>query len=523
VFPLLRHFSVASAATIAIATVLLTYVYWKTATSELVQQAEAENSNLALVLSNTVWPHFAGHIATAHDLDGDALRAHRETGKIHEELKSLVEGLPILKVKIYHPGGLTIYSSEAAQMGETKSGSEGFETAISFVKPVSKLSYRDSFSAFSGLKSNRNVVESYLPVVSDDGVVVGVFELYTDVTKRVSRIEKITTNLSLGLLAVFGVLYGVLFLVVRRADRILKTQYVEQEDSQARLRSVMSALVVANESLDQRVKERTQVLEEEIRERERAENEMRTARDEAREANDAKTQFLSSMSHELRTPLNAILGFSQLIESDPEDVPTRTQTANIGEVISAGNHLLELIEDVLDLSRIEAGAMNVDIQAVDTKEILSECVRLIQSQATARSISLIDRLPEEAIPLVAVDRRRLKQVLVNIFTNALKFNREGGSIEIASAEIGPDFLRISILDTGPGIPGDQLDAIFEPFHRSNNTRDAVDGTGIGLTIAKQLIETMGGTIGVTSTVGHGSEFWIDIPIFQTTTESRTTH
>lgn len=513
-FPLLRYFSVASAVTMVVATVLLTYVYWKTATLELVRQAEAENSNLAVVLSNTVWPGYAGHVSSASELDGDALRAHVQTAKLHEELMSLVRGLPILKVKIYHPNGLTVYSSDAAQMGESKSGSQGFQTSIDLGKPVSEFSYRDSFSAFSGLKSNRNLVESYLPIVSDDGAVTGVFELYTDVTSKVARIEEITTNLTFGLLAIFGVLYGVLFLVTRRADRILKNQYAEQEDSQARLRSVMSALVEANNSLDRRVEERTSVLREEIKERERAENEMRIARDEAREANNAKTQFLSAMSHELRTPLNAILGFSQLIQSDPEDVPTESQAENIGEVISAGNHLLGLIEDVLDLSRIEVGGMNLNIEPVDTRAVLCESIGLIQSQAKARSISLTDLSSIQDIPSISADRRRVKQILVNLLTNAVKFNRNGGRIEVSWVETAPNHLRVLIADTGLGIPDDQLEMIFDPFYRSSGTKTLVDGTGIGLAIAKRLVETMGGTIGATSRIDVGSEFWIDLPIFK---------
>ena len=287
---------------------------------------------------------------------------------------------------------------------------------------------------------------------------------------------------------------------------------IKQDEAQLRLRSVMSALVEANGSLDRRVVERTKILEEEIQERKQAEIEMRRARDEARNANNAKTQFLSSMSHELRTPLNAILGFSQLLETDEQYPLTEAQTENINEVMKAGHHLLELIEEILDLSRIEAGSMNLQIEPTDTGAIIDECLSLVATQARNRMVALRDLGGGSPPPWIMADRRRVKQVLVNLLTNAIKYNQENGRVKIGFETLPNEYLRISISDTGVGIPPDQLGSVFDPFFRSAMVSRTVDGVGIGLAIAKQLIESMDGTIALESSLGVGSTFWIELPI-----------
>lgn len=286
----------------------------------------------------------------------------------------------------------------------------------------------------------------------------------------------------------------------------------KQNEAQSRLRSVMSALVEANGSLDRRVVERTKILEEEIQERKQAETEMRRARDEARNANQAKTQFLSSMSHELRTPLNAILGFSQLLETDELDPLNSAQAENINEVMKAGRHLLELIEEVLDLARIEAGSMNLQTEPTDIATVVAECLSLVSTQARDRRVTLPKQASGPALPWIMADRRRVKQVLINLLTNSIKYNEINGRVGIDFEVLPSGYLRVSISDTGVGIASDQLGVVFDPFFRSASVSRTVDGVGIGLAIAKQLVESMGGSIALKSSLGVGSTFWIELPI-----------
>ncbi|TCW82959.1 hybrid sensor histidine kinase/response regulator [Burkholderia sp. SRS-46] len=228
----------------------------------------------------------------------------------------------------------------------------------------------------------------------------------------------------------------------------------------------------------------------------------------AERANRAKSDFLSSMSHELRSPLNAILGFAQLMASDSPP-PTPSQQASIDQILRAGWHLLELINEVLDLARIESGQVPMSLEAVPLSEMLDECASMVAPQARQRGIDA--RFPPVG-PLshVRADRTRIKQVVVNLLSNAIKYNRPAGTVDVACATHAPGRVRISVRDTGPGLSPDQLGRLFQPFERLGQEAGAEEGTGIGLVVAKRLTELMGGAIGVDSTVGEGSVFWIEL-------------
>ena len=195
----------------------------------LIELAERQNVILARSLSNVIWPRFSNYVKGASGLDGDALRARPETRQIHRTLERLTVGLPVVKVKIYHSGGLTVYSSQADQMGADKKNDSGFLATARLGIPSSKLTYRETFKSFRGTIEDRNLVESYLPIRFEGGPVEGVFELYTDVTPLMARIENTTIKLVVGLMAAFAGLYGVLFLIVRRAQGILDRQYRQLE------------------------------------------------------------------------------------------------------------------------------------------------------------------------------------------------------------------------------------------------------------------------------------------------------
>ncbi|GAB3628816.1 hybrid sensor histidine kinase/response regulator [Pandoraea terrae] len=228
----------------------------------------------------------------------------------------------------------------------------------------------------------------------------------------------------------------------------------------------------------------------------------------AERANRAKSDFLSSMSHELRSPLNAILGFAQLMASDSPP-PTPSQRASIDQILRAGWHLLELINDVLDLAKIESGQVSLSPEPVSLADAMRECHSMVEPQAQQRGIRM--RFPQFDIPcFVSADRIRLKQIFVNLLSNAIKYNREQGAVEVTFSMRTPDRVRVSVQDTGAGMSPQQLAQLFQPFNRLGQEAGAEEGTGIGLVVAKRLVELMEGAIGVESTVGVGSVFWIEL-------------
>ncbi|MDH5325366.1 MAG: transporter substrate-binding domain-containing protein [Gammaproteobacteria bacterium] len=286
-----------------------------------------------------------------------------------------------------------------------------------------------------------------------------------------------------------------------------KTIYAAAHDvTQHKL--VSEQLANARNELEQRVAERTEELQNEILERESTQRLLASAKQEAERANRAKSEFLSSMSHELRTPMNAILGFAQLIELES----TKGANAQLysQEILSAGKHLLNLINEVLDLAKIESGNFRLTMEAVDWKPIVEECLTLLNPAAKKQHIEFVANYPDSNNLAVYADRVRLKQVTLNLLSNAVKYNSPYGYIRI-DFEVINGFWRILISDNGIGIAAELRDRIFQPFDRLSPSSAAVEGTGIGLVISKRLTESMKGSIDFSSEPGKGSTFWVDIP------------
>ena len=242
--------------------------------------------------------------------------------------------------------------------------------------------------------------------------------------------------------------------------------------------------------------------------RKQVELELNEAMAVADKANLAKSDFLSSMSHELRTPLSAILGFAQLMESG-SPLPTPSQKRSIDQILQAGWYLLELINEILDLALIESGKLSLSLEPISLAEVMHECQAMIEPQAQKRGIRV--RFPQFEISyFVKADRTRVKQVLINLLSNAIKYNKVDGTVVVFYNANTPGRIRICVEDSGEGLPPDKIAQLFQPFNRLGQEANAEEGTGIGLVMTKRLIELMGGVIGVESTVGKGSVFWIEM-------------
>jgi PAS domain S-box-containing protein len=250
-------------------------------------------------------------------------------------------------------------------------------------------------------------------------------------------------------------------------------------------------------------------LTRDLTERNKVETILMDAKAAAEKANQAKSDFLSSMSHELRSPLNAILGFAQLMESDSPP-PTLAQGESIIQILNAGWYLLELINEILDLATIESGKMSMSLEPVSLNELLIECHSMIEPLAQRRRIRM--SFPRsDAAYCVYADRTRIKQVLINLLSNAVKYNTPGGSVALACTATPSGRVRISVTDTGAGLPPEKLAQLFQPFNRLGQEGKGEEGTGIGLVVSKRLVELMDGVIGVESSIGTGSVFWVELP------------
>ena len=252
---------------------------------------------------------------------------------------------------------------------------------------------------------------------------------------------------------------------------------------------------------------------QDITERKVAQDQLLEAKAEADRANKAKSEFLASMSHELRTPLNAVLGYAQMLQLDPENTLSAMQHEHADSIIEGGTLLLELVNEILDLARVEADQIELMLDEVNANDVVSECISLIAPIGEKRNIHVIDQFSSAQCGPIRTDARRFKQCLINLLSNAIKFNKDNGTVTVSGEETADGFLRLSVQDTGIGIAKADYDSVFYLFHRLDaDPMITREGTGIGLTVSKLIVERMGGVIGFDSEEGVGTTFCIKLPL-----------
>ena len=422
-FKLLRYFCITSLISIVVTAIVLGTFYRHIAVGNLLQMGERNNLALTGALSNALWSEYA-LLASGQAGSGDTEHQEAPLARLHQAVLAHTRGLSIIKIKIYSMNGNTVYSSDPKQIGESKSTNAGFRSAAGG-QAASELTHRDTFSAFEQIIEDRDVLSSYIPVRrSNGGEVAAVFEIYDDVTPLLAEVSRTQKQIVAGLGLVLASLFGILFLIVRHANSILHRQHAESQRHESQLEA-------ARDALEQRVRDRTADLEnanaalnEEIRERRQTEQHLIEAMRIADEASRAKSQFLANMSHEIRTPLNGVVGMTELMQI--KGTLDSEQKHYVKTIRESTHALIHIVDDILDISKIEAGQLELDIVDYDLSELVGEVMDLHEPNAREKGLTVV-RPDCAGLPKhVQGDAGRLRQVLNHVIGNAVKFTAEGG-------------------------------------------------------------------------------------------------
>lgn len=492
-FQLSRFFSIASLITIMLAALVVSWMYRVTAIEDLKHQGELHNIALTRAFSNAIWPQMK-YFLTINQRDIYQNRRSSENQlqykTLHDSVKKLIFNTQVLKIEIYDLNRKTVYSTNEQDIGSIKLPDYPGATIAKSGQTSSQIKLYETFNTINGTVNERWIMKSYLPMhnpITDE--INGVFEINTDITKLYQHIADSRTRFAFTVSSIFATVYLILFFLVRHADKILRQQSDEREQYLKEIKQI-------NANLDQSA------------------SELVIAHDQAVEANSSKSLFLANMSHELRTPLNAIIGYSEMLVEDLEPQNQTDTVEDLKKIQQAGKHLLSIINEILDLSKIEAGKIELHLESFDVFDIVHGVSATIQPLALKNN-NQFEFISSESLGAMYSDLTRLRQILYNLLSNACKFTKDGKiTLRILHEGEGENaFMLFIVEDTGIGINPNQLKHIFDPFKQadSSTTRE-YGGTGLGLTISKRFCELLGGSILVESEYKKGTRFIAKLPI-----------
>lgn len=478
-FRLVRYFSITSLIFFVIVAGIFTYRSYNNSITDMVAIRERSNVELTQAYANVIWAEHGDFILSADTMTSDEILNSSELAALDTTIRNLTTGLPIIRIKIYALNGITIYSSDSSQIGEDKSDNVGFVAALNG-EAASDLMFQDSFNAFEGVIEDRDVVESFValrPTNSDE--IQGVVEIYDDVSPLMQQIDNRQRRVVAGLISVFTLLYIILFFLMSYAERIMHRQAREIQIQNVELAAINQKLLHANQI--------------------------------ATEAARLKSEFLSTMSHELRTPLNAIIGYSGIIVEGVTGEANQRTMGMVKKMHTSGQHLLTLINNILDTSKIEAGRMEIVEDVMIVRNVVADTRDQIEILAENKNLEFNLHIADTVPNTIIGDAERIKQILINLLSNAVKFTEEGSIALDMSWE--NNRLLIQVSDTGVGIPPHALDTIFEEFRQVDSTSTrAYQGTGLGLAIVRKFTEAMNGIVTVKSEVDSGTTFTVKLPL-----------
>jgi signal transduction histidine kinase/ActR/RegA family two-component response regulator len=469
--PLLRRFAIeALAAVVALVLVLFAGYRWM-AEQDLLRHGTRANVLIGQAAVNVIEQTLGAPLTRLGwlDLPIAELPTAQYVAWADAAVRHAVRDSSVVKIKLYNARGVTIYSTELKQIGEDKSATPAMQAALRG-ELVTALSYRDQFNAVEGQVFDRNLLATYQALRDDAGQIVAVVEVYDDLTPLIDQIRHRQLQLLALVALVAALLYGVLVWLVRRGAAVIA-------DQQRHIASIHADLAQAKQAAEQ--------------------------------ATRAKSAFLANMSHEIRTPMNGVLGMAELLEHTRLDAQQRKFASTIR---GSARALMGLLNDILDLSKIEAGRLQLDPQPFDLREVLQECVDLMAPRASQKGVSLVADLAAElgtSCTYVLGDPMRLQQVVNNLLGNAVKFTAQG-EVRLGIAReptLGQAGWKLCISDSGVGIDGEALPRLFEPFAQGDTgTARRHGGSGLGLAISRELVQAMGGRITVDSEPGRGARF-----------------
>ena len=465
-FKLLRYFSLTSLLAFVLIIAALAYFNNRLAMGNLVALEESKNIALTQSFANSLWAEFAPFVANSAGMTGDELRSHPEVLAFHEAVLGQMEGLSVLKMKVYNLEGLTVYSSDFSQIGDSKRDNPGFQAGLAG-GTASKLTYRDTFNAFEGVIAQRDIVESYVPLrQGPTGPVEAVTELYDDVTPLLQRVNATQQ----GITALLLTLYGVLFTIVRRADKILQQQYRDLEHANLKLAKQSQELERSNAELE---------------------------------------QFAYTASHDLQEPLRKIQAFGDYLMESQREV-LGDDALYLERMQDAACRMRQLIQDLLNYSRV--GSKGGAFVSVDLSVDLSRLAQEVAADLEVRTEETGGRLELSALPTIEADPTQMRQLLQNLLGNALKFSRPDTPpvVKVWGEEQG-EHVTLFVQDNGIGFDQKYAERVFAMFQRLHG-RSAYEGTGMGLAIVRKIVERHQGEVSVQSEEGVGTTFTITLPV-----------